>query len=77
MENCYFNYENWNAKQTFTKTEVKKVLKQIRNILKRSLNLVILNAVFHQLDIALKCKFVVIGNRHQKKLANSGKEQDQ
>ena len=59
------------------KRKLKKVLKQIRNILKRSLNLVILNAVFHQLDIALKCKFVVIGNHHQKKLANSGKEQDQ
>ena len=27
MENCYFNYENWNAKQTFTKTEVKKGIK--------------------------------------------------
>ena len=27
MENCYFNYENWNAKQTFRKTEVEKGIK--------------------------------------------------
>ena len=27
MENCYFNYGNWNAKQTFRKTEVKKGIK--------------------------------------------------
>ena len=40
------------------KRKLKKELKQIRNILKRSLNLFILNAVFHQLNIALKsnCK---------------------
>ena len=46
------------------KRKLKKELKQIRNILKRSLNLVILNAVFHQLNIALKSKFKVIANCH-------------
>ena len=27
MENCYFNYGNWNVKQTFRKTEVEKGIK--------------------------------------------------
>ena len=27
MENCYFNYGNWNTKQTFRKTEVEKGIK--------------------------------------------------
>ena len=59
------------------KLKLIKVLKQIRNILKRSLNLIILNVVFHQLDIALKCKFVAIANHHQTKLTNLRKKQDQ
>ena len=58
------------------KRKLKKELKQIRNILKKSLNLVILNAVFHQLNIALKSKFKVIENRHQKKLTNLRKQQE-
>ena len=56
------------------KRKLKKELKQIRNILKRNLNLVILNAVFHQLSIALKSKFKAILNRHQKKLTNLRKK---
>ena len=58
------------------KRKMKKELKQICNILKRSLNLVILNAVFHQLNIVLKSKFKVIANRHQKKLTNLQKQQE-
>ena len=58
------------------KRKLKKELKEMRNILKRSLNLVILNAVFHQLNIALKSKFKVIANRHQKKLTNLRKKQE-
>ena len=58
------------------KRKLKKELKQIRHILKRSLNLVILNAVLHQLNIALKSKFKVITNRHQKKLTNLRKQQE-
>ena len=57
------------------KRKLEKELKQIRNILKRSLNFVILNAVFHQLNIVLKSKFKVIANRHQKKLTNLRKQQ--
>ena len=52
------------------KRKLKKELKQIRNILKRSLNLGILNVVFHQLNKALKSTFKVIANRYQKKLTN-------
>ena len=52
------------------KRKLKKELKQIHNILKRSLNLVVLNTVFRQLNMALKSKFKVIANRHQKKLKN-------
>ena len=58
------------------KRKLKKELKEIRNILKRSLNLVILNAVFHQLNMALKSKFKVIANRHQKKLSKLRKQQE-
>ena len=54
------------------KRKLKKELKQMHDILKRSLNLfkVILNAVFHQLNIALKSKFKVIANSHKKKLTS-------
>ena len=58
------------------KRKLKKELKQMRKILKRSLNLVILNAVFHQLHIALKSIFKVIANRHQKKITNLRKQQE-
>ena len=59
------------------KWKLKKELKEIkRDKLKRSLNLVILNAVFHQLNIALKSKFKVIANCHQKKLTNLQKQQE-
>ena len=58
------------------KRKLKKELKQICNILKRSLNLAVLNAVFHQLNIALKSKFKMIANRHQKKLTNLRKQQE-
>ena len=55
---------------------MKNELKQIRKILKRSLNLVILNIEFHQLNIVLKSKFKVIANRHQKKRTNLKKKQE-
>ena len=58
------------------KRKLKKELKQIRHMLKRILNLVILNAVLHQLNIALKSKFKVITNHHQKKLTNLRKQQE-
>ena len=58
------------------KGKLKKELKHIPNILKRNLKLVILNAVFHQLNIALKSKFKVIANCHQKKLTNLTKQQE-
>ena len=59
------------------KWKLKKELKEIkRDKLKRSLNLVILNAVFHQLNMALKSKFKVIANRHQKKLSKLRKQQE-
>ena len=35
-----------------------------------------MNAIFHQLNIALKSKFKVIANRHQKKLTNLRKKQE-
>ena len=43
---------------------------------KRSLNLVILNTVFHQLNTALKNKLKVTTNRHQKKLMKKRKQQE-
>ena len=67
LKNASFKLK-WKTATLITETEIqnkhsekrklKKELKQIRNILKRSLNLFILNAVFHQLNIALKsnCK---------------------
>ena len=58
------------------KGKLKKELKHIPNILKRNLKLVISNAVFHQLNIALKSKFKVIANHHQKKLTNLTKQQE-
>ena len=50
--------------------------KHIGSILKRSLKLVILNAVFHLLNIALKSKFKKIGNCHRKKPTNLRKQQE-
>ena len=64
--------ETETQKKHSQKLKLIKVLKQIRNTLKRSLNLIILNAVFHQLDI-----FIVIANHHQTKLTNLRKKQDQ
>ena len=85
LENASFKLK-WKIATLIMKTEMqnkhsekrklKKELKQICNTLKRSLNLVILNAVFHQLNIALKSKFKVIANRHQKKLTNLRKQQE-
>ena len=85
LENASFKLK-WKIATLIMKTEMqnkhsekrklKKELKQICNTLKRSLNLVILNAVFHQLNIALKSKFKVIANCHQKKLTNLQKQQE-
>ena len=85
LENASFKLK-WKIATLIMKTEMqnkhsekrklKKELKQICNTLKRSLNLVILNAVFHQLNIALKSKFKVIANCHQKKLTNLQKQHE-
>ena len=56
------------------KLKLNNELKQIPNILKRSLNLVILIGAFRQLNIALKSNLKLIANIHQKKLANLQKE---
>ena len=74
LKNASFKFK-WNISTSIIETEMqskdsekrmlKKELKQICNILKRILNLVILNAVFHQLKIALKSKFKVIANHRQ------------
>ena len=58
------------------KRKFKRELKQIHNRLKINLNLAILNAVVYQLNIALKSKFKVNANRHQKKLTNLWKQQE-
>ena len=57
------------------KWKLKKELKEICNILKRSLKLIFLNAVFHQLNIALKIKFKVIANCRKKKLTSLQKQE--
>ena len=44
--------------------------------MKRTLNLVILNTAFHQLNRALKSKFKTIIKRHQQKLTNLSKQQE-
>ena len=56
------------------KLKLNNELKQIPNILKRSLNLVILIGAFRQLNIALKSNLKLIANIHQKKLANLQKQ---
>ena len=43
--------------------------------LKRGLNLIVLNTVFHQLNAAFKSKFKVVTSRHQSKLSNLHKQQ--
>ena len=85
LKNASFKFK-WNISTSIIETEMqskdsekrmlKKELKQICNILKRVLNLVILNAVFHQLRIALKSIFKVIANHRQKKLTNLRKQQE-
>ena len=57
------------------KRELRKEIRKIRTTLKRGLNLIILNTVFHQLNVALKSKFKVVTSRHQKKLSNLRKHQ--
>ena len=57
------------------KRKLKKETRKIRTTLKRGLNLIILNTVFHQLNVALKSKFKVVTSRHEKKLSNFLKHQ--
>ena len=57
------------------KRKQRKEIRKIRTTLKRGLNLIILNTVFHQLNVALKSKFKVVTSRHQKKLSNLHKHQ--
>ena len=58
------------------KRKLRKEIRKIRATLKRGLNLIVLNAVFHQLNVALKSKFKVVTSRHQNKLSNLGKQQN-
>ena len=57
------------------KRKQRKEIRKIRTTLKRGLNLIILNTVFHQLNVALKSKFKVVTSRHQKKLSNLSEQQ--
>lgn len=43
--------------------------------MKRSLNLIISNIVFHQVNVALKIKFNLVTSRHQNKSSNFPKQQ--
>ena len=57
------------------KRKLRKEIRKTQTTLKRGLNLIILNTVFHQLNVALKSKFKVVTSRHQKKLSNLRKHQ--
>ena len=57
------------------KRKLRKETRKIRTTLKRGLNLIILNTVFHQLNVALKSKFKVVTSRHETKLSNFLKHQ--
>ena len=57
------------------KRKLRKETRKIRTTLKRGLNLIILNTVFYQLNVALKSKFKVVTSRHEKKLSNFLKHQ--
>ena len=57
------------------KRKLRKETRKIRTTLKTGLNLIILNTVFHEPNVALKSKFKVVTNRHQKKLSNLRKHQ--
>ena len=52
------NKQKNNNKQTNKQTKIQRTLK-------RGLNLIIINTVFHQLNVALKSKFRVINSRTQ------------
>ena len=57
------------------KRKLRKETRKIRTTLKRGLNLIILNTVFHQLNVVLKSKFKVVTSRHETKLSNFLKHQ--
>ena len=42
---------------------------------KQGLNLIIVNTAFHQVNVALKSKFVIVTSRNQNKLSNSHTQQ--
>ena len=52
------------------KRKLRKETRKIRTTLKRGLNLIVLNTVFHQLNVALKSKFKIVTSPHQNKLSN-------
>ena len=52
----------------FEKQKLKKDFREINISLKSSLNIILYNAVFHQINIAIKSKVKSISRRHQKKL---------
>ena len=52
------------------KRKLRKEIRKIRTTLKRDLNLIVSNTVFHQLNVALKSKFKVVTSRYQNKLSN-------
>ena len=57
------------------KRKLRKEIRKIRTTLKTGLDLIVLNTVFHQLNVALKTKFKVVTSRHQSKLSNLRKQQ--
>ena len=57
------------------KRKLRKEIRKIRLTLKTGLDLIVLNTVFHQLNVALKTKFKVATSRHQSKLSNLRKQQ--
>ena len=57
------------------KWKLRKEIRKIWTTLKRSVNLIIWNTVFHQLNVALNSKCKVVTSRYQKKLSNLRKHQ--
>ena len=57
------------------KRKLRKETRKIWTTLKRGLNLIVLNTVFHQLNVALKSKFKAVTSRNKNKLSNLHKQQ--
>ena len=55
--------------------KLRKEIRKIRTTLKKGLNLIVLNTLFHQLNVTLKSKFKVVTSQHQNNLSNLRKQQ--